>query len=138
MEMYESVQTCPEELLLWFHHVPYDYRLRSGKTVIQHIYDTHFDGVEQVKGLIEQWQTLKGRIDDERWLHVLDRLHQQLAHATVWRDSINGYFFGLSGVPDARGRSIEVRDPAAKREGRSRIATRDLREDQELLHVELN
>ena len=40
---FETPQTCPEELLLFFHHLPYTYRLQNGKTIIQHIYDTHFD-----------------------------------------------------------------------------------------------
>ena len=44
-KIYESIETCPEELLLFFHHVPYTYELKSGKTLIQHIYDTHFNGV---------------------------------------------------------------------------------------------
>mgnify|MGYP002508773981 CR=1 FL=1 len=42
--MYEDIKTCPEELLLFFHHVPYTYRLKTGKTLIQHIYDSHFEG----------------------------------------------------------------------------------------------
>ncbi len=49
--IYESLEDCPDELLLFFHHVPYSHRLKSGKTVIQHIYDTHFEGVEQAKQL---------------------------------------------------------------------------------------
>ena len=47
--MYENMDTCPEELLLFFHYVRYDYKLKSGKTLIQHIYDTHFEGVEEVE-----------------------------------------------------------------------------------------
>ena len=75
---YNSMENCPEELLLFFHHVLYSYRLKSsGKTLIQHIYDTHFDGVDQVKTFREQWLSLKGLIDQERFDHILNRLDIQ-------------------------------------------------------------
>ena len=45
--MYETAATTPDELLLFFHHVPYTYKLHSGKTVIQHIYDSHYQGAAQ-------------------------------------------------------------------------------------------
>ncbi len=45
---YENVYTCPDELLLFFHHVPYDHVLQNGRTVLQHIYDTHFQGYDEV------------------------------------------------------------------------------------------
>ena len=105
-KMYESLGTCPEELLLFFHHVPYTHRLKSGKTVIQHIYDSHFDGVEQARGLRKAWKTLKGKIDNERYEHVLARLEAQLEHARLWCDSINKYFFDLSGIPDEKDRLV--------------------------------
>jgi alpha-glucuronidase len=101
---FESPETCPEELLLFFHHVPYTCRLDSGKTVIQHIYDSHYRGVEQARGLREDWKTLKGRIDAERYAHVLDRLNKQIEHAKKWRDAINQYFHKLSGIPAEKGR----------------------------------
>jgi len=97
--MYESLETCPDELLLFFHHVPYTHRLKSGSTVIQHIYDTHNEGVEKVKSYYEKWKTLEGLLDQERYLHVLDRLHGQIGYAEAWRDSINNYFSKLSGIP---------------------------------------
>src|SRR5699024_2163025 len=52
---YESLETCPDELVLFFHHVPYTHRLHDGRTVIQHIYDTHFAGVDRVAALVEAW-----------------------------------------------------------------------------------
>lgn len=105
-EMYESPETCPEELLLFFHHIPYTYRLKSGKTLIQHIYDTHFEGVEQAVGLKEKWMGLKGLIDAERYEHVLERLEEQIEHAKEWRDVINSYFYRKSGIEDEKGRKI--------------------------------
>jgi len=97
--MYESLETCPEELLLFFHHVPYTYMLKSGKTVIQHIYDTHNEGVEKVQEYVDEWETLQGMIDDDRYEHVLQKLKNQIKYAEEWRDSINTYFYKLSGIP---------------------------------------
>jgi alpha-glucuronidase len=94
--MYESIETCPDELLLFFHHVPYSHRLRSGRTVIQHIIDTHTGGVEMVRKYYERWKTLDGLIDSERYMHVLERLRDQIGYAEVWRDSVNNYFLKLS------------------------------------------
>lgn len=105
-EMYNNIETCPEELLLFFHYVPYTYRLKSGKTLIQHIYDTHFEGVEQVRKFREQWLTLKELIDKERFEHVLGRLEIQIRDAIEWRDVINSYFYRKSGIPDEKGRTI--------------------------------
>lgn len=104
--MYEDLNTCPEELLLFFHHIPYTYRLKSGKTLIQHIYDTHFEGVEEAEGFKEKWLTLEDEIDADRFSQVLNRLDIQIRDAMEWRDVVNSYFFRKSGIPDAKGRTI--------------------------------
>ncbi|MBB5325500.1 alpha-glucuronidase [Anoxybacillus tepidamans] len=104
--MYESLDTCPDELLLFFHHVPYTYHLKSGETVIQHIYNSHFDGVEQAKQLKKRWEQLKGKIDEKRYMDVLERLTIQIEHAKEWRDVINTYFYRKSGIDDQYGRTI--------------------------------
>jgi len=101
---YETLAACPDELLLFMHHVPYTYVLHSGKTVIQHIYDSHYDGAEQAAGLVAQWESLKGQIDDERYNDVLARLKYQAGFAIVWRDTVVNWFFKESGIPDAKGR----------------------------------
>src|SRR5262249_30630720 len=98
--MYESLTTCPDELLLFMHHVPYTYILHSRKTVIQHIYDSHYDGVQQADHFVDEWKGLKGRIDNERFQEVLDRLEYQAGHAVVWRDAINNWFLHKSRIPD--------------------------------------
>jgi len=102
--VYESNETTPEDLLLFFHHIPYAHVLRSGKTVIQYIYDSHYEGVERAAAYVKQWQTLKGRIDNERYSATLTRLEYQSGHAIVWRDAICDYFFRLTGIPDKEGR----------------------------------
>ncbi|MFH8414710.1 alpha-glucuronidase [Streptomyces collinus] len=105
-ELYESPDTCPDELLLFFHHVPYGHVLKSGKTVIQHIYDTHFEGVEEVEEARSVWASLAGLVDPARHARVAERYEEQLRGAREWRDQVNSYFFRKSGVPDGRGRRI--------------------------------
>ncbi|MCI0485532.1 MAG: glucosiduronase [Blastocatellia bacterium] len=104
-KMYESLETCPDEVLLFMQHVPYTHRLRSGKTVIQHIYDSHYEGAEEAAGLVAQWKSIKGRIDELRYSEVLDHLEYQAGHARVWRDSICNWFLRKSGIADERGRA---------------------------------
>lgn len=105
-DMYESLKTCPDELLLFFHHVPYTHELKSGVTVIQHIYNTHFDGVEEAEELVETWLQLKDRIDQERFEDILNRLQEQANHSKEWRDIINTYFYRKSGIKDELNRKI--------------------------------
>ena len=103
--IYESLATTPDELLLFFHHVPYNYALRSGKTVIQHIYDGHYEGAAHVEEFVREWESLKGQVDAERYADVLARLEYQAGHAIVWRDAICNYFLRESGIADAKGRA---------------------------------
>jgi alpha-glucuronidase len=99
-DMFESLDTCPDELVLFFHHLPYDHVLHSGKTLIQHVYDSHYEGEEQVEKFVEQWKSLKGKIDEQRYNETLARLEYQVGHATVWRDAVCQWFFKMSGIPD--------------------------------------
>jgi alpha-glucuronidase len=103
-KLYESLSSCPDNLLLFFHHVPYTHILHSGKTVIQHIYDSHYDGAERARGLVAQWQTLAAHIDEERYRDILSRLQYQAGEAMVWRDAICNWIYRLSGIPDEKGR----------------------------------
>jgi alpha-glucuronidase len=104
-DVYESPDSCPDELLLFFHHVPYDHVLHSGVTVIQHIYDTHFAGTAEAARMRDRWRDVE--LDDSA-LHtrVSDLLDEQARSAREWRDQINTYFFRKSGVPDSHGRQI--------------------------------
>lgn len=99
-EVYEDLDTVPDELLLFMHWVPYDHRLRSGATVIQHLYDTHFLGVERVREFADAWAGLAGRVDPERFAAVADAFAAQIGHATTWRDAIVAFFFDLGRVLD--------------------------------------
>ena len=66
-EHYEHLETCPDELLLFFHHVPYTHLLHTGTTVIQRIYDTHVEGARRVVEMRDLWRSLEGRLDEASW-----------------------------------------------------------------------
>jgi alpha-glucuronidase len=101
---FESLHNTPDDLVLFFHHVPYTYKLHSGKTVIQTIYDSHYAGAEETKRFVSQWKSLHRRVDDDRFHDVFAQLTYQSGHAIVWRDAINDWFQQISGIPDANGR----------------------------------
>ncbi|OON78013.1 alpha-glucuronidase family glycosyl hydrolase [Streptomyces tsukubensis] len=101
-ELYESLDDCPEELLLFLHHVPYTHRLDNGSTVIQHIYDTHFAGAARVRGMRAEWDALRGRVDRRRLAEVHERFGDQMVAADQWRDTLSAYWFGLSRIRDER------------------------------------
>ncbi|MGA8042441.1 MAG: glucosiduronase, partial [Terracidiphilus sp.] len=103
--LYEDAATTPDNLLLFFHHVPYTDKLHDGSTVIQYIYDSHYAGAAQAAEFVQDWASLKGRIDDGLYADVLGRLEYQAGHAIVWRDAVTQYFLKLSGIPDERGRA---------------------------------
>lgn len=103
---YGNLDACPDELVLFFHHLPYDYVLKSGKTVLQHIYDTHFEGAEEAARFLEQVEGLKEYLEPEVYQRMIARFRHQKEHAAEWRDVINTYFYRKTGIPDAKGRKI--------------------------------
>jgi alpha-glucuronidase len=104
-KVYESVVTCPDELLLFMHHVPYTHVLHSGKTVIQSLYDSHYEGAAAAEAWPAEWESLKGKVDDRRFEEVLQQLQYQAGQAQVWRDAVVSWFLKESGIPDAKGRA---------------------------------
>lgn len=104
--IYNNIETCPEELLLFFHYVPYKYILKSGKTLIQHIYDTHFEGVMEVEEMIKAWNRIEAKLPADVFAVVTGRFEQQLNNAKEWRDHINSYFYRKSGIADEKGRKF--------------------------------
>jgi alpha-glucuronidase len=103
-KLYESLETCPDDLLLFLHHVPYTHVLHAGKTVIQSIYDSHYEGAEAAENYIRQWKRLAGRVDEQRYEAVLAQLEYQAGQARVWRDAVDNWFFRESGIADSKGR----------------------------------
>lgn len=105
-EMYSNPDTTPDELMLFFHYTPYTYVLKSGKTVIQHIYDTHFEGYEEAKRMQAQWLSLEGKLESRAWNNVKERFELQVANAREWCDIVNSYFYRRCGIADNQGRTI--------------------------------
>jgi len=104
-QMYESLSRTPDELLTFFHHVPYTYKLHSGKTVIQHLYDSHYEGADAVANYAKRWRTLEGRMDERRYREVLAQLEYQAGQAEVWRDAVVNWFLKTSSIPDEKRRA---------------------------------
>ena len=103
-KVYENLETCPDDLLTFMHHVPYTHKLHNGKTVIQYLYDSHYEGAERAQGYATDWKSLKGHLDNERYENVLTHLQYQAGQAIVWRDAICNWLFRLSGIADEKER----------------------------------
>ncbi len=104
--LYADRNTCPEELLLFFHRVAYDHILSSGNTVLQHIYDTHFEGAAEAETFLNMWEELQGLIDEDAYQRALERFKHQKEHAKEWCDVINSYFYRKTGIEDKYHRSL--------------------------------
>jgi alpha-glucuronidase len=98
---------CPENLLLWFHHLPWEYRTKSGRDLWEELVLHYTRGAEEARRLEASWKALRGKIDDERHRAVLAKLQQQEADAAAWRDKCLRYFQGFSKrpLPDSIGPS---------------------------------
>jgi len=90
--IYNDLATCPENLLLWFHHLPWDYRMSSGRTLWDELCYRYNDGVLQTEGYYAYWMTLEGKIDAEQYKHVLQLLKIQVKEAHWWKDACLTYF----------------------------------------------
>jgi len=112
-ERYEDPETCPEKLLLFFHHLDWEYKLENGDTVVQRLYDNLFEGVEETRELRERWQSLEGKIDEKRFRHVDERFAQQVVEAERWRDHLATFFYEHSGIEDDGGR-VPIENPRAE------------------------
>ena len=104
---YRSLEECPERLLLFFHHLRYDQVLpRCGVSLIQRIYDTHFQGVEQVRAMRREWEAVRGQVPEPVRADIDRRWRAQERNAVEWRDQVCTYFLRHSGIPDAAGRTV--------------------------------
>jgi alpha-glucuronidase len=104
--MFADPAACPENVILFFHRLRYDYIMKNGETLLQNIYDTHFEGYDEVANMLEQWKGLKDSLQPEVYESVLSRFERQLNNAKEWRDQINTYFWRKTGIADKRGRKI--------------------------------
>lgn len=90
--LYDDINTCPERYLLWFHRVPWTYRLKSGRTVYEEMDYRYTRGVHEVEDFIRIWQEMKPQIDEQRWNEVQARLDHQLENAQEWKKVCLDYF----------------------------------------------
>ena len=91
-EQLDDLASCPEKLLLWFHHVPWDHTMPSGRTLWQELQHRHDVGVAFVERMCGIWQGLRGQVDPQRHEHVSRRLEQQLENAREWQKTCLDYF----------------------------------------------
>jgi alpha-glucuronidase len=105
---FADAATTPPELLLWFHHLPWDYRMPSGRTLWEELIRDYDHGVAEVAAMQAEWNGLRGKVDAQRFDDVAQRLAQQHREAQWWRDACIAYFQQVSGLPLPAG----VRAPA--------------------------
>ena len=93
--LYDNIETCPEEYLLWFHHVAWDYKMKSGSTLWQELCMKYNMGVAMVEVYRDYWHTsakqyMKGH--EQEWQHTDSLLNVQLENAKEWRNTCLKYF----------------------------------------------
>ena len=97
--IYNSIATCPEDLLLWFHHVPWTHTMSSGRTLWDEICYRYDSGVKTACSYLSVWDEMKPYVDAERWEAVRAKLEIQESDARWWRDACVQYFGEFSGMP---------------------------------------
>jgi alpha-glucuronidase len=98
-KLFGSLTECPENLLLWFHHVKWDHKMKSGKTLWDELCYKYDGGVKSVDQFRKQWKTLQGKIDHERFDLVMSLLNVQYKEAIWWRNACVLYFQQFSRRP---------------------------------------
>jgi len=97
--MYNSLETCPEELLLWFHHIPWDHKMSTGRTFWDEMCVRYDRGIKKVREYQAVWEEMKPYVDETRWDAVKAKLAIQESDARWWRDACVQYFGEFSGMP---------------------------------------
>lgn len=98
-KLYNDIETCPEEYLLWFHHAPWTHRMKSGRTLWDELCHRYDRGVQQVRNFQKTWDAAEKHIDAERFRDVQSRLKTQVQDAVWWKDASLLYFQKFSGMP---------------------------------------
>jgi alpha-glucuronidase len=97
-KLWSDPATTPDGLLLWFHRLPWDYRMKSGRTLWNELVFRYQRGAEEARGLELRWASLHGKVDEERYQAVIARLRRQSADAAAWRDKCLRYFAAARGA----------------------------------------
>ena len=97
--LYNDINTCPENLLAWFHHVPWDFRMKSGRTFWDELCHKYDDGLHQARHFLAVWDAMQPYIDTQRFDEVQHKLRIQALDAVWWRDACLLYFQTFSHRP---------------------------------------
>ena len=90
--VFNSLSSCPEEFLLWFHHVSWDHKLKSGNTLWDELCYKYQTGVEKAQEFCEVWNQMSDYVDSERYQAIANRLKIQADDAVWWKDACLEYF----------------------------------------------
>lgn len=96
---FSDPQTCPDEYLLWFHHLPWDFKMKSGESLWESLCRHYYKGAEEVAGMQAVWAAQRNKVDDVVFREVADLLAVQYEEAELWRDACVLYFQQFSGMP---------------------------------------
>ncbi|SDL10358.1 alpha-glucuronidase [Catalinimonas alkaloidigena] len=101
-EQWGDPKTCPEEFLLWFHHLPWDYTTKSGRSLWDELCHRYYAGADSVAWMQDVWQQQKSKVDADRFQHVATLLDIQKKEAIWWRNACVLYFqqFSRRPIPD--------------------------------------
>jgi alpha-glucuronidase len=102
-DIFEKIETCPENLLLWFHHVPWDYQMRSDRILWDEMCFKYQEGINSVRWLQSEWEKTKDIVDNERYEIVKSLLLKQERDAKIWKDACILYFQTFSKRPIPEG-----------------------------------
>lgn len=97
--LYNSLENCPEDLILWFHHVPWDYTMRNGLTLWDNLCYKYDEGIRQAEEFVKVWESVKPYVDDERYGRQLGRFMRQARDAQWWHDACLLYFQQFNHLP---------------------------------------
>jgi alpha-glucuronidase len=94
-DTFNRIDTIPLKFLLWFHHVPWGYKLKANRTLWEELNVRYNSGVEYVDHMYHVWKNLKGKVDENRYASVLGRLKMEKEYSRLWRDTCLSYFSEL-------------------------------------------
>ncbi|MBF6598708.1 MAG: alpha-glucuronidase [Fermentimonas sp.] len=98
-DKFNNIESCPEDYILWFHHVPWDYEMKNGNSLWEEMSYKYDRGVKQVREFQKDWDRLESFIDNERFKHVQSKLKIQSKDAVWWKDACLLYFQTYSKMP---------------------------------------
>jgi alpha-glucuronidase len=104
--IFDNIKTTPQEYLLWFHHVPWSYKMKSGKTLWIELIEHYNKGIASVKNMQKVWDSMESKVDPERFKEEKHNLAVQLDDAEIWKGSCLLYYqtFSKLPIPDALGK----------------------------------